>query len=246
MPEDDWPALMPGLDDEGPSDHTSGRAQAAAIFDDVGKESVPLRSLFTGAELPAGVRTAAGDALGAVGDVRRQVHQTVARLDALATSDLIPREGRQRVTRETKAVAAAALRELGSRSEGAITIIETGLTAAAQPQFPAGADREEARQELRMLLDAAPDPAEAVRAIAAGSDQRLAGLAVSSYAASYLRAKGVDERTIRQVAVFAAQAGLSSDNPARQAAARALTRLDDLRKLRLKALHAASFAIEWD
>jgi hypothetical protein len=233
---------MPGAAD----DPRGPRAQAASLLDEVSRESVPLRDLLTDAGLPAGVQRQAADAFDAVGEVRRHVHSAVQQLDSLAGNDTFAPAGRDRLIRERKAITAVALKEVDARSSVAVKLLEAGLTDAAQPEFPADADRAEARDELKLLLDASDDPATTVRELVAGSDQRLAALAAGTFAASYLRSRGVDEATIAATRTFTAQAALSSGDPTREAAARALTKLDDLRKLRLKALNAANFAIEWN
>jgi hypothetical protein len=233
---------MPGVDD----DPRGPRAHAARLLDEVGTQSVPLRQELDNTALPAAVRKLAADALNAVGDVRKHVHSAVAQLDALARNDLLPQAARERLIRERKALTAAALKESDGRSSVAIKLLEAALTDAAQPEFPAGVDRAEARDELRMILDAAPDPVAAVQQLATGSDQRLAALAVSPFVATYLRTRGVTDDVIAAIKTFAAQAALASGDPKREAAARGLVKLDDLRKIRMKALNAANFAIEWD
>lgn len=237
-----WPATMPGID----SDHTGGRRHAAALLDDVARETMPLAETFSDAALSAGVRKAAKDALDAVGEVRMHVHGTVAQVDALTRNDLLPDKARDRLVREARQAGGQALSQVADRSETALKLLEAGLTAEAQPEFPQGADREEARQELRMLLDGSPDPAATIREVAAGTDPRLAALAAGSYGASYLRSRGVPEDVIAQTAVFTAQAAVKTGDPRRQAAARALIRVADVRKLRSKALSAASFALAWE
>lgn len=237
----DWPALMPGTDD----DPRGPRAQAAALLDAAGHELAAIPEL-TDTALPENLRRVAQQATGSIAEVRQHVHRAAGRLDALAADDLIPERGKARLIKEAGAAAAAALREVDNRSSVAIDALEAGLTALAQPAFPAGADRGEAREELRLILDAAGDPAGAMRELAAGPDQRLAALAAGSYGASYLRSRGVPEDIIRATAVFAAQAALRSDDPARRAAARALSKVDSLRKARMKSFMAANFAIGWE
>lgn len=241
MSDPDWPAIMPGVDD----DPTGARGHAATLLDAAGKDLAAARVDLSAGELPAPVRTLAGEVLSDVGSVRAHVHRAAGRLDALAVDDLIPEKGRERLTRETKAATAAALREVDARTATNLDLLEAGLTAAAQPAFPEGADRGEARQELLMLLAAADDPATAIRQIAGGSDERLAALAAGTFGTTYLRSRGVDERTIQNTAVFVAQGALTSTDPRRRAAATALARLPELRKARLKALQAANFAIGW-
>jgi hypothetical protein len=240
-PADYFPPSMPGVD----TDHTGGRRMAAGLLDDVARESVPLAEGFRAPELSDGVRRAAADALDAISEVRGRVHTTAAHLDALAVNDLLPDRGRDRLTRETRTVAGQALDAIADRSETALKLLEAGLMAAAQPAFPDGQDREEARQELRMLLDASEDPAQTIRRLAAGADQRLAALAAGSYGSTYLRSRGIPEPVITATATFAAQAATASSDPRRAAAARALVQVAHVRKLRSKALNAASFAIGW-
>jgi hypothetical protein len=240
----DWPFLMPGAGDPD-LDPTGGRGHAAALLDGVSKATVPLSEEFRSGDLPDGVRRVARDAIDAIGEVRQHVHRAAGNLDSHAANDLLPDKARRRLIAETKGLAAQALREVDSRSDLSLTLLEAGLIDAARPSVPAGADRGEAREELKMILDASDDPAGRIRQLAAGSDQRLAALAAGSYGASYLRAHAVPEDVIRSTAVFAAQAGIHSGDPRREAAGRALTRMDDLRKLRTQALAAASFAIGW-
>lgn len=240
-----WPVTMPGAapQDRLGADHGNPRYQAAQLLDDAGHDLAQLQQLITTPGLPVGAVKAASAALDAIGAVRGQVHYAAGRLDHVAADDLIPEKGRQRLLRETREQAADALRELEARSDVAITALEGHLLQQAQPTFPAAADREEAREELRLLLDASDDPAATLRQLATGTDPRLAALAVSSYARTYLRAKGVDEETIKATATYAAQAALASGDPARVAAARALTKLPQLRKARAQALTAAAFAL---
>lgn len=237
-----WPATMPGVD----TDPSGGRRQGAALLDAVAKETMPVAAAFTAAELPPELHRVGKTAVDAIGDVRAHVHGAAAQLDALATNDLLPDRARARLTGEARETARKALDEAANRSNTAILTLEAGLLAQAQPEFPAGADRAEAREELKLLLDASPDPAGMIRHLAAGHDQRLAALAVGSFGASYLRSRGVPEPVITANQVFAAQASMRSSDPRRRAAARALARVNDLRKLRAKALAAANFAIGWE
>lgn len=239
--EPTWPALMPGADD----DPHGERGQAAALLDDASTDIADVSPVLQDAALPESVRQLARQATNAIGEVRRHVHGAVARLDTLASDDLMNPAGRDRLARETQQAAGGAVRDLGSRTGQALAELEDGLTAAAQPSFPAGADRGEARERFRLLVDAATDPAAMVRELVTDPAPELAAVAASPYARDYLRSRGVPAEVIRATAAFAAQAALNSDDPKRQAAARALTKLPELRKARMKALTAANFAIGW-
>jgi hypothetical protein len=237
-----WPVSMPGAAD----DPRGPRGEAARLLDAVARDSVPLRQVLTDPALPAGVRRQADDALNAVADVRKVTHHAAGQLDQLATNDLLPEAARARVTRERKALTAAALREIDGRSAVAIKLLEAGLTDAAQPTFPAAADRTEARERFRLLADAADDPAAMVRDLVTDPSPELAAVAASPYARDYLRSRGVPADVIDATALYAAQHALTSGDPTREAAAHALRRVPDLKKLRMQALHAAHFAIGWD
>lgn len=239
----DWPPFMPGThpDDLRARGPRTPREHAAVLLDEAAEDIVVAADLRAG--LPESIGRLAREASDAIGAVRRHVHSAAAAIDRAAEDDMIPDRARERLDREAREAAAAALRDLDARAGTSLDLLEAGLTATAQPEFPAGADRAEARDEFRMLVGHAPDPAEKVRELATGTDQRLAAIAASSYGRSYLRSRGVAEDAIAAVAAFAAQAALSSGDPTREAAARGLQQLPRLRKARQKAMHGAHFAI---
>lgn len=234
-----WPATMPGADD----DPHGERGQAASLLDSASRDLEATRADLSADALPAQVRGVATKATKAIAEIRGHVHAAAADLDALAANDLIPDKGRDRLLAEKRAAATQAVHSLDSMADVALTVLEAGLTKAAQPAFPADADRPEARERFRMLVDGADDPAAMVRELVGDPAPELAAIAASGYARDYLRSKGVAADVIEATATFAAQQALTSSDPGRQAAARALTRLPLLRKARQQSLMAASFAI---
>jgi hypothetical protein len=243
-----YPAFMPGAEDDDTLGPARGpRAEAAKLLDAASHELGSLSGVLGDRALPDGVRRLSSEATSAISDVRKQVHHAAGNLDALAANDLLPQRGKERLINKAKATTAAALRELDARSESAIMALEAGLTATAQPSWPAGADRAEARESFRLLVDAeADDPAAIVRELVTDPDPALAAVAASSYAQTYLRSRGVPQGVITATATFAAQHALTSTDPTRRAAALALTKLDDLRKAKQKSFVAANFAIGWE
>lgn len=232
-----WPVEMPGADD----DPHGERAHSAALFDGSARDLVAASADL--AALPAELQRVGRSATNALGAIRQHVHATAAELDALAANDTINPKGRDRLLRERREAALDVVHRLDSTAEIALTTLEAGLTAAAQPTFPNGADRTEARERFRLLVDAAADPATMVRELVTDPAPELAAIAASAYARDYLRSKGVQPDVIAATATYAAQHAVTAGAPAQQAAARALLRLDSLRKARVQSVHAAAFAL---
>lgn len=234
-----WPSSMPDQDES----TTEGgiRAQAQRLLDEQSTAGATLREAFTG--LPAPEMHTADLVLNRVGNIRAHTLAGVAQLDKYARDDTLPDRARQRLHREAAANTRRAIEEAVTEGESAVEILATMLVDAAQPVFPEGGDRAEARDELRMLLDASSDPRETIRQLATGQDARLAALAASSFGENYLRARGVHEDTIRLTRVEVAHAALTSTDVRRRTAAQALQRVPDLRKQIHYVHHAASFVI---
>lgn len=150
------------------------------------------------------------------------------RLRQLAGDDLTPEAGKQRLASEAREKAAKQRSAARRKMADARTILAAKAYARALPKLDPKREQA-AREELRLLTDNAPDTA-AVLLELAQRDDELAGVAVSSYAESMLRARGTPKAkdlhaVVRDVAV---EAAAKSADPERQTAAAAYAALGEL------------------
>jgi hypothetical protein len=169
-------------------------------------------------------------------DISRQMKQTAANaasvINGLKENDTMAPEGKLRLISEATSAAKAKMAKLEATQRAVEAAVAKDLTAAALPQVDA-AREQLARQELLMLLQSSPNP-EALLIDLASKGGELAGVAVSSFGESYLRAQGmkpkdaVDAHSLIEVSAVAA--AVSSPNPAQAKAAQAYAALPTLSK----------------
>lgn len=141
-----------------------------------------------------------------------------AEIKRLKADDTIFPQGKQRLVNEAKERANASIASAYKRAQDAAAEIKRHLFDASMPKLN-GAREVPTRDEVRMVLDAAPDPV-AVMAELAQGDGDSAGLVTSSWGESYLRARGVHDpkAQIRAVRESALRSAADSADPVRRAA----------------------------
>lgn len=166
-------------------------------------------------------------------EMRAAAREAAAKVKQLQADDTIFPEGRDRLVREASEAARAKLTRLAGQQTAILTVMDKELESAATPRMPK--DREmAARDEARMVLDAASDPLQAMTDLAQRGDE-LAAVVAGSYGESYLRARG--QRSMREVKeahglvrLQSVIAGQQSADPQVRKAACAYAALNDLRK----------------
>jgi hypothetical protein len=129
-----------------------------------------------------------------------------ARIREARANDLIYPEGRERLVREARAKAEQDLADLRRQQDAALKLLRASLEVRALPGVPS--DREmTVRDEVRMILDNAPDPLSAALDLAQSRND-MAALLTSRWGESYLRAKGIKQapqlhEQVRNVALAA-------------------------------------------
>lgn len=136
----------------------------------------------------------------------------------------LPAKGRRELLKQAEEKASkrldSAFRQMGAASAA----IRQELKRASLPRPPADTGRESMlRDEVAMIVRAAPEPVAALTDLAAGDDE-LAGVAVSSYGESLLRGLGVAKarERIEQVRETVALGAADSKNSTRATAGKAL------------------------
>ncbi len=152
------------------------------------------------------------------------------RVRQLREDDLTPEAGRQRLIAEALAEGGKKRDAARARMRAAREVLAAKARAAALPTLDPKREAA-AREELCLLASGTRDPVDVLLELAAGDDE-LAGVAVSRYGESLLRAKGVHKapelhRAVEDQAVHAAR---QSADPKRQAAAAAYAALGELDK----------------
>lgn len=175
----------------------------------------------------------------------RVVSDTAAqRVKQLREDDLLPDAGRRRLIDEARSEGTKARAAARARMKAAREVLAAKARVAALPKL--SPEREQAaREELRLLTSGTNDPADVLLELATGDDE-LAAVAVSGYAESLLRAKGVPSAPAVYAAVcdHAVDAARRSADPARQVAAAAHVALGELDRAMSCAEAAANAMLE--
>ncbi|NLE22081.1 MAG: hypothetical protein GX624_04795 [Actinobacteria bacterium] len=180
----------------------------------------------------------------AVRELRQASDSAALRVKQLREDDMLPDAGRRRLIAETLSEAAKKRSAARARMRAARDVLAAKARSAALPKL--AKDREAAaREELRMLTSGAEDPASVLLELAQRDDE-LGAVAVSSYAESLLRAKGVPSAPAVYAAVcdHAVDAARRSADPARQVAAAAHVALGELDRAMSCAEAAANAMLE--
>jgi len=161
-------------------------------------------------------------------DLQMASSSAAARVRQLRADDLLPDAGRRRLIDETLADAAKKRDRARAQMRAARDVLAAKARASALPRLDPKREQA-AREELRLLTDNAPDAA-AVLLELAQRDDELAGVAVSSYGESMLRARGTPKAKDLHAVVqdVAVEAAAKSADPERQAAAAAVSALGQL------------------
>jgi len=152
------------------------------------------------------------------------------RVETLRDDDLMNREGRDRLIREAVQNGRDAVQKHLRSAEAALTIVKAECHEAALPRLDPSRESA-ARDEFRLLLDASPDPVASMAELVQRDDE-LAGVAVSSYAESWMRARGIPkaQEAAQSIRRLAAELAVDSNDPARRKvgeAAAQVSALDD-------------------
>jgi outer membrane murein-binding lipoprotein Lpp len=157
-----------------------------------------------------------------------------ARLTAerFAADDTLYPQGRRRLIEEARDKALAEQQAHLAAAGTMLAALKQSLRASLLPHLDPAREMP-ARDELRLILDHAADPFDAMAKIVQDGGE-LAAVACSSYGESYLRAQGVTHsKDAHGVVVDTAylagiKAGARSDDPQTRAAALAAGKLDEL------------------
>lgn len=176
-------------------------------------------------------------------EIRRDALGARLTAERYAGDDTMYPQGRQRLLAESNAKAQDTYRKQQAALGVALAALEQTVRVALTPQV--AKDREAlARDELRMVLDGAPDPVLAMAEIAKNGGE-LAAVAVSSYGESYLRAKGTTNAPhaaslVRDVAFqSAAEAAVKAEDANLRALGTAALAMGELASVRAAAISLA-------
>jgi len=176
-------------------------------------------------------------------EIRRDAIGARLTAERYAANDEMYPAGRARLIAEARDKGRATFKSQQAALGTALAALEQTVRAALVPQVPK--DREAlARDELRMVLDTAPDPVLAMAEIAKNGGE-LGAVACSSYGESYLRAKGTTNAPqaaglVRDVAYrAAAEAASKAEDAGLRALGTAALSMDELSAVREAAVSLA-------
>jgi hypothetical protein len=151
------------------------------------------------------------------------------KVEHLRDDDLMNRDGRDRLIREAIQQGKAEVRKYQTAADACFTILKAEVAQAAVPRFKDPQREGLARDELRVRLDGATDPVAVLFELAQREDE-LGAVACSSYAESYLRAKGVRDapKVAQAILGVAVEAAAQSADPARRAVGEAHAKIGAL------------------
>ncbi len=110
------------------------------------------------------------------------------------SNDMLPRDGRERLARERREKATAAVKDGNEKALAAIEVTRRKLEQAATPRppkYPAAVAL--VRDEVRMVIDSAESPYDAAVALAQGNDRDAAALIASPWGERLLASKGMTD-----------------------------------------------------
>lgn len=158
------------------------------------------------------------------------------RVAELLKDDSMPLEGRQRRARDLVTESATTLRNANKQAHTVVTFLKAKLASAYTPKEPTDAAAvANGREEVRMLIEQADDPLDAVLAICTGRDRDLAGILASRWGRTYLAGHGLKDMDAMLSASLARGAEAHGDDK-QKAAARAARSVDGLTKAQVARL----------
>jgi len=169
----------------------------------------------------------------AASNAKKAANSAQYKVEQLRADDTMNPVGRSRLVKETIEKGRAEVKKQQDRMEATLQVLKAELSTAALPRLDKSREMA-ARDELRMILDGAPDPVGAMAELAGGDDE-LAAVAVSSYGESYLRAKGVAnaQETAAKIRESASASAHQSADPTRRAIGEARGAFGELEKARV-------------
>lgn len=218
------------------SDDTTMTSDRVQSPDAAGTELLDLASTEAGSLIPrmvgmpegAGVAWKATQA--AVSELRQVTSKAKEAHDRLVADDVSNPAGVKRQMNELRQSAPGEVAEAAGRAEVAVVLLEASLVAAAVPT-PTLPPAEQAlrRDELRMMLDAADDPVEAMGVIAEGADRELAAIVAGSWGKAYLVSRRLPASAEDLLRLKAMAGSAKWGTPAQRAA---VERLADVAKVK--------------
>ena len=151
------------------------------------------------------------------------------RVEQLRDDDVMNPAGRERLIREAIAKGKSEVRKYQSAADAAVLVIKANLQEGALPRVDPAREAM-LREELRMRVEASPDPVAEMFVLAQDPDSELAACAASSYGESLLRAKGVSKapEAAQSIRAVAAEVSAQSVDPARRAIGEARAKVSAL------------------